>query len=223
MAESWPRHNVRADLTKELDGVDVDVEAAVNAAELLVRCFAGGGKLLAFGNGGSAACAQHLAGEFVCRMVRVRAPLPAIALTADTALLTAIANDFGYEQVFARQVAAIGRPEDVALAISTSGRSANVLAGVAAARRLDMPVIGLVGAGPSPLHQLADVAIAAGSDHTARVQEIHLVVQHALCASVEAALFDDVPPADAADHGVVGWAELVTLRAGWRQKLGTGA
>jgi len=197
--QPWPRHRLRAHLSRALAGAAVDLDAVADAAELLVRCFGRGGKVLIFGNGGSAACAQHLAGEFVCRMTRIRPPLPAIALTADTALLTAIANDFGFERVFSRQVEALGRPEDVALAISTSGRSPNVLAAVTAARRLGMATVGLAGAAPSPLHQLADVTVAAAADGTGRVQEIHLAVQHALCGSVEAALFESLPD-DAADQ-----------------------
>lgn len=215
---------IRSALRSSLAGIDVDVAAAVEAAELLARCFARGGKLLTFGNGGSAACAQHLAAEFVCRLSRVRAPLPALALTADTALLTAIANDFGYERVFARQVQALARPPDVVLAVSTSGHSPNVLAGVDAARQLGVESVGLSGAGPSPLHEVCDITISAAGQAAARVQELHTVVQHALCAAVETALFDGPRRPDgwrrfgSARRGVLSWDELTVQRARWRRR-----
>jgi D-sedoheptulose 7-phosphate isomerase len=176
-----------------LSGVAVPVDAVRPAAAALVCCFREKGKVLIFGNGGSAACAQHLAAEFVGRMVRDRPPLGAVALTADTAVLTAIANDYGFEQVFARQIAALGRPGDVALAISTSGASPNVLAGVATARSLGMVSIGLVGGGRTPLRERVDHPIVMPTTDTKQVQELHLVVQHALCGSVEATLFPDPP------------------------------
>jgi rfaE bifunctional protein nucleotidyltransferase chain/domain len=209
-------------MASHLDGTRVDLDAAVRAAAMLVRCFAGEGKVLIFGNGGSAASAQHFAGEFIGRMLVDRAPLPALALTADATVITAIANDFGFEQIFARQLRALGRPGDVAVAISTSGRSPNVLAGMETARQLGMGSIGLVGAGISPLQQLVDVAISATSTVTTQAQETHVSVQHALCASVEAALFgctplEDTPPATRRGNGVVGWDELLQLRAGWRR------
>lgn len=186
---------VRTTLVGYLGDLRIDVEAAVSAALMLVGCFTAGGKLLIFGNGGSAACAQHLAAELVGRMQLDRDPLPAIALTTDTSVLTAIANDFGFAQVFARQVRALGRPGDVLLAISTSGRSANVLAAVAAGRGRGISSIGLVGAGVNPLGTAVDVAIGTASADPARAQEAHLVVQHGLCASVEAALFGSGAPA----------------------------
>lgn len=192
-----------ATLRERLDD-RVDVAAAVEAAALLVECFATGGKLLIFGNGGSAACAQHLAAELVGRMLADRPPLPAIALTADTAVLTAIANDFGYADVFARQVRALGRPGDLTLAISTSGRSANVLAAVAAGRARGIRSIGLIGVDGTPLGRTVDVAITVAAAEPARAQEMHLVVQHALCASVERALF----PAAGANPAATEQAEV---------------
>lgn len=168
-------------------------ESIVDAAHTLVTCFADRGKLLVFGNGGSAACAQHLAAELVGRMRFDRPPLPALALTADTAVLTAIANDYGFAEVFARQVRALGRPGDAMMAISTSGRSSNVLAAVAAGRELGLRSIALVGAGATPLSQSVDIAIRVSASDPARAQELHLMVQHALCESVEAALFGPAP------------------------------
>jgi D-sedoheptulose 7-phosphate isomerase len=183
------RELLRATMAGRLGNRAGAATAIVDAAAMLVTCFAGGGKVLVFGNGGSAACAQHLAAELVGRMLFDRPPLPAIALTADTAVLTAIANDFGYAHVFARQVQALGQPGDVALAISTSGRSANVLAAVAAGGARGMRSIGLLGAGNPPLSRAVDVAVSVPSADPGRAQELHLAVQHALCAGVEAALF----------------------------------
>src|SRR5207253_9935133 len=159
-------------------------------------------KVLIFGNGGSAADAQHMATELVGRfLVPVRRALPAIALTTDTSALTAIANDFGFERVFARQVEALGRRGDVALAISTSGTSANVLAGVRAAQAAGLTTVGLCGAPGCPLCELADVAIAAPPGSTARVQEAHLAIEHALCRAVEHRLFEPQGPAAPNDSG----------------------
>jgi D-sedoheptulose 7-phosphate isomerase len=191
---SWPADALTTFLTGFLGEARVAVEPIVSAATLLVRSFANDGKVLIFGNGGSAACAQHFAAEFVGRMLLDRAPLPAIALTADPIIVTAIANDYGFEQVFARQVRALGRPGDVAIAISTSGRSPNVLAGVEAAREREMSTIGLVGSGPSPLRTMVDVVIAATAPGAAPAQQAHLLVQHALGASVEAVLFGGSVP-----------------------------
>jgi D-sedoheptulose 7-phosphate isomerase len=187
--------------------------AAVSTA--LAQCFSAGGTLLTFGNGGSAACAQHMAAEFVGRMSRIRPPLPAIALTADTALLTAVANDFGFEQVFARQIDALGRPGDVALAISTSGDSANVLAGVRAAAGRGLLTVALTGPGPSALHDRADLVASVRGPGAQRVQEGHLAVGHALCGAVEALLFDG--PLPVAPSRLVGWDDLQVLRARWRR------
>jgi D-sedoheptulose 7-phosphate isomerase len=161
----------------------------VEAASAIEKCLRAGGKILLFGNGGSAADAQHIAAEFVGRFARERAPLPALALTTDTSALTAIGNDYGFEQVFARQVRALGRPGDVAVAISTSGRSPNVLAGVGAARERGMTVIGLAGRGGGALAEAADICITVPSDDTARIQECHLTIEHAMCEAVERLLF----------------------------------
>jgi D-sedoheptulose 7-phosphate isomerase len=144
-----------------------------------------GGKLLLFGNGGSAADAQHIAAELLGRFLLDRPALPAVALADNSAALTAIANDYGYADVFARQVTGLGAPGDVALAISTSGDSANVLTGVAAARALGMGTIGLTGAGGGRLAAAVDVCIAVPADETPRIQEAHTVVGHVLCELVE--------------------------------------
>jgi phosphoheptose isomerase len=165
--------------------------AIVRAAELAAHAFRSGGRLLAFGNGGSAADAQHLAAELAGRYLRERPGLPAIALTANTSDLTAIGNDYGFDHVFARLVEAHGREGDVAVAISTSGNSANVLAGVEEARRRGLAVVGLAGRGGGKLAHAVDVPIVVPSDATPRIQETHITVVHLLCELIDDAL---LPP-----------------------------
>lgn len=159
------------------------------AAALLTESFRSGGRLLLFGNGGSAADAQHLAAEFTGRFVREREALPAIALSANTSDLTALGNDYGFDKVFARLVAAYGRPGDVALAISTSGQSPNVLEAVREARQRGLRTLGLTGRGGGKLAPAVEVAIVVPSGDTQRIQEAHIAVGHALCELVEEALF----------------------------------
>jgi len=159
------------------------------AAAMVASVFRAGGKLLLFGNGGSAADAQHIAGELTGRFHRERQALPAIALSANTSDLTAIGNDYGYEHVFARLVAAYGRDGDAALAISTSGNSPNVLAAVREARSRGLRTIGLTGCGGGKLAPAVDVAVVVPSDDTQRIQESHIAVGHVLCELVEEALF----------------------------------
>jgi rfaE bifunctional protein nucleotidyltransferase chain/domain len=199
-------------------GVELDRVAAAAAA--LVTCFRSGGKVLLFGNGGSAADAQHMAAELVGRFLLERRALPAIALTTDTSALTAIANDFGFEQVFARQIEALGRREDAAVAISTSGRSPNVLAGVRAAAAAGMRTIAIVGPGGSELERLADVAVVVDAEGPA-LQEGQLTVEHALCEIVESALSEtgtDVRASGEARSKVVEWDELLARRERWRER-----
>lgn len=154
----------------------------------LARVLGGGGRLLAAGNGGSAAQAEHLAAELLGRYRRDRRPLSGLALGTEGAALTAIDNDFGPDDVFTRQVEAHGRPGDVFLALSTSGRSANVLAAVATARAVGMTTWGLTGAAPNPLAGACDDALCVASGSTATVQEVHQVVIHLLCAALDRAL-----------------------------------
>jgi len=156
------------------------------AVDLVVEALSEGNKLVLFGNGGSAADAQHIAAELVGRFAHDRKPLSAVALTTDTSALTAIANDYGYEQVFARQVRALALPGDVALAISTSGRSPSVLRGVEACHQRGVRVIALTGGDGGPLLAMADVGLlVAGTRHTARIQETHLLVGHVICELVD--------------------------------------
>ncbi|HEX8671642.1 MAG TPA: D-sedoheptulose 7-phosphate isomerase [Longimicrobium sp.] len=164
--------------------------AIIAAADLLVESFRGGGKLLLCGNGGSAADCQHVAAEFVSllRQDRPRAALPAIALTTDTSFLTARANDFGFDEVFSRQVEALGRPGDVLMGISTSGNSRNVIHAVRTAREQGVRTIGLLGEGGA-LTELVDAAVVIPSTNTQHVQEAMLAVEHILCELTESHLF----------------------------------
>jgi D-sedoheptulose 7-phosphate isomerase len=164
------------------------VSAVVGAADLMTAALRDGGKVLAFGNGGSAADATHLAAELVGRYLLDRDGFPAIALSDNTSALTAISNDYGYERVFARQVEALGRRGDVALGISTSGRSPNVLAGLSAARAGGLGTVALTGSDGGELRDAADVCIVVPSGETPRVQEGHTIVAHILCELVERAL-----------------------------------
>jgi len=166
------------------------VKEVAAAAELVIECLRGGGKLLLCGNGGSAADAQHVAAEFVGRFVTERKGLPAIALTTDSSALTALANDYGFDHVFSRQVHALGRPGDVLIAISTSGNSTNVIEAVAAAHLVGIRCIGLLGRDGGRLRTLVDLPIVVPAAETARIQECHGLVGHLLCASVDSALTD---------------------------------
>lgn len=158
------------------------------AAEILVSAYASGHKALFFGNGGSAADAQHLAAEFLGRFLRERQPLPALALHANTSVVTAIGNDYGYDRVFSRQLEALARPGDVAVGISTSGNSANVIEALRRARELGVHTIGLTGASGGAMAEVVDVLIAIPSDQTPRIQECHILAGHALCDAVESAI-----------------------------------
>lgn len=160
----------------------------LRAAEVLIACYRGGGKAIFCGNGGSAADAQHLAAEFLGRYLLERRPLPALALHANTSALTAIANDYGYEQVFSRQLEALARPGDVLVGLSTSGNSASVVEALQVARRLGLTSIALTGAGGGRLAPLADILLAVPSTETPRIQENHILIGHCLCQAVEQAL-----------------------------------
>lgn len=169
-------------------------DALVAAIGHVTAALRAGRKLLLFGNGGSAADAQHIAAEFVNRFRMDRRPLPAIALTTDTSALTSIANDFGYEQVFAKQIRALGQPGDVAIAISTSGNAANVLAAIPACRDLGITVIALTGGSGGRLAPLADVSLCVDATaETARIQETHILIGHVICELVDLQLFGGAP------------------------------
>lgn len=175
----------------KLASVDALAPAIARAGSLLAASLRGGGKLLVCGNGGSAADAQHFSAELLGRYERERDGLPAIALHADTSTVTAVANDYGYEQVFARQVRALGRPGDVLLAISTSGNSPGILRALEAAKQAGLGVVALTGrdgGALAPLLRPADIEIRVPAQVTARIQEVHILVLHCLCE-----LIDELP------------------------------
>jgi D-sedoheptulose 7-phosphate isomerase len=163
--------------------------ATLAIADAITAAMRKGGKLLLAGNGGSAGDAQHIAGEFLSRLNFDRNPLPAIALTTDTSVLTAIGNDYGYDKVFERQVRGLARPGDVLIAISTSGRSPNIMAALKAAREMDVVTVGFTGEGKREMNALCDLTLAAPSASTPQIQQIHIVAAHAICGLVELELF----------------------------------
>ncbi len=162
---------------------DPQLRAVIHAiADIITDAFRGGGKLLIAGNGGSAADAQHIAGEFLSRLNFDRNPLPAIALTTDSSVLTAIGNDYGFDRAFERQVRGLGRAGDVFIAISTSGRSPNIVAALKAARETGLITVGLTGtAANGAMQPLCDYCLAAPSAETPLIQQIHIVAAHAIC------------------------------------------
>jgi D-sedoheptulose 7-phosphate isomerase len=163
----------------------------IGMAEATVAAMRNGGKLLVAGNGGSAADAQHIAGEFISRLMYDHAPLPAIALTTDTSAITATANDYGYEQVFERQVLGLGQAGDVFLGISTSGNSPNVIRALTAAKARGMVTLGFAGQAGGKMAGLCDRLLAAPSTWTPIIQQIHITAAHIFCALVERAMFPE--------------------------------
>ena len=167
------------------------LQSVCRAAEIVMAGLQSGGKLLLAGNGGSAADAQHIATELVVRFKKNRRALPAIALTTDSSALTAIGNDLGFEHLFSRQIEALGRPGDVFLGISTSGRSPNILAACRAAREAGMAVVGLTGATGGAMNDLCDALVRVPSDDTPFIQQVHIAIGHTLCAIAEESLEDE--------------------------------
>ncbi|HAG50704.1 MAG: phosphoheptose isomerase [Deltaproteobacteria bacterium GWC2_42_51] len=159
------------------------------SAELIAEAFKAGNKLLLCGNGGSAADAQHLAAEFVNRFAIERPPLPAIALSTDTSILTSIGNDYSFDQAFSKQIKAIGKEGDILLAISTSGESKNVIMAVKVARDMGIKAIGLTGKGGGKMAKMVDILLNVDSNITARIQEVHITVGHIICELVDHILF----------------------------------
>ena len=164
-------------------------EVLIDAGNIIANSISNGGKLLLCGNGGSAADAQHLAAEFVSKLARDRDPLPALALTVDSSMITAIGNDYGYENIFVRQISANGASGDVLLAISTSGSSLNVVKAAAQAKEMGIKVIGLTGQKSGSLDDHCDVVLKAPSEITAVIQECHILIEHSLCEHVENEIF----------------------------------
>jgi D-sedoheptulose 7-phosphate isomerase len=165
------------------------VAATVVIADRIARSLKKGGKVLIAGNGGSAADAQHIAAELVGRFVNDRKALAAIALTTDTSALTAIGNDYGFDKIFSRQIEALGRKGDVFIAISTSGKSENILAALQAAGKQGLINVGFTKAAKTPMHKLSDFVLPAPSDETALIQQLHITAAHAICHLVERELF----------------------------------
>ncbi|MDA8125709.1 MAG: D-sedoheptulose 7-phosphate isomerase [Deltaproteobacteria bacterium] len=161
----------------------------VRAVEAVTRALKAGRKILLFGNGGSAADAQHLAAEFVNRFLIERPPLPAIALTTDTSVITSIGNDYDFADIFSKQIRAIGRKGDVAWGMSTSGTSANVVKGLEAAKKIGMVTIGLTGRDGGDIGRIVDHSLNVASASTPRIQEVHITVGHAICEMVDFKLF----------------------------------
>ncbi len=214
--------SLRADLAKTC-GKDI-----VRAAELIIECIEKGNKVLVFGNGGSASDAQHIAAEFVGRYVLERKPLPAIALTVDTSALTAIGNDYGFDAIFERQVEALGVAGDVVIAITTSGKSPNVVRAVEKARAMGLKIIGLTGAKGADFARSCDAGIAIPALVTARIQECHITVGHILCEAVDASVSGALRAAKPASGERRSTAEkernlqeLVQLRARWKAEKRT--
>lgn len=179
LTDAFQRHS---ETFKNLENVLPEIE---NAAVLLLEAVSKNRKVLSCGNGGSAADAQHFAAEFVCKYKDDRRPLPAIALTVDTSIVTAIGNDYGFEYIFSRQVEALGEEGDVLVAITTSGSSKNVLAAMESARKKGMKIIVLTGFKGEKLKQDADAVVAIPSEETARIQEMHGLIIHAWCEFID--------------------------------------
>jgi phosphoheptose isomerase len=177
--------------TKTLQSVRALAPQVERAAELIVTCLTSGAKLLVFGNGGSAADAADFTTEFACRFVEDRRPYPALNLSQGGSLITATGNDYGFDEIFARQVQAFGKHGDVAIAISTSGNSANIRRGIEAARQLGLNTIALLGRDGGKCAGIADVDLIVQSDSTARIQEAHKFLLHVICEVCEGRLARD--------------------------------
>lgn len=178
-----------AQLMRDMHADNELCQASADAAALCVDALKNGRKILICGNGGSAADAQHWAGELVSRFYYDRPGLPAIALTTDTSILTAIGNDYGYERVFSRQIEALGAEGDVMLALSTSGNSSNIIAALKSARERGIKTVGFTGKTGGKMRDLCDVIVSIPSESTPRIQEGHEVLGHTICGLIEAAIF----------------------------------
>jgi D-sedoheptulose 7-phosphate isomerase len=169
--------------------IQQNAEALLQVVRMIVKAFKEGNKVLLFGNGGSAADAQHIAAEFVNRFLIDRPSLPAIALTTDTSILTSIANDYAFADVFAKQVKALGREGDVAIGISTSGAAANVIKAIRVARDMGIQTVGLTGKDGGELARIVDLALLVDSPSIPRIQEVHITIGHVVCEMVDRMLF----------------------------------
>ena len=170
--------------------IETNVDNIIKAADMLASCFKSGNKVLIFGNGGSAADAQHLAAEFVNRFQIERPPLAAMALTTDTSILTSVGNDYYFDEIFSKQIQALGKKGDIAWGISTSGNSANVLKAIAAAHKIGMTTIGMTGRA-GKLGACANLVFSVASDTTARIQETHIMLGHIVCDLLERKMYPE--------------------------------
>ena len=181
--------NLSIEAKQKFLGEESQLKEFARAVTCLVKCYKNGGRIYIAGNGGSAADAQHLAAEFVSKLARDRAPLPAEALTVDSSALTAIGNDYGYDEIFARQIIGKMRPEDIFLAITTSGNSKNILRALEECKNMSLPSILFTGHQGGKARGLADYCIIASGESTATIQELHIVLAHSICECVEIELF----------------------------------
>lgn len=185
------KENVR-ELTEILSGLEASLQPAWGeAVEAVCRCLKSGGKILAFGNGGSAAEAQHFVAELVNKFLKKRPAIRAISLTTDTSILTSVGNDLAFDRIFSRQIEALGVAEDVALALSTSGTSPNIVKAVESARKMGLVTVAMTGLGGGALAGAVDHLLAVPSANTPRIQEAHLFLLHRLALEVERRLFED--------------------------------
>ncbi len=168
-------------------------DTIVNVSKIIIDCYRNGGKIILIGNGGSAADAQHIAAEFVGKFKLERKSLPAIALTTNTSILTALSNDYGYETIFSRQLDSLAKDKDILIAITTSGNSSNILKAVENAKLRNIKVVGMTGKNGGKLKDMADITIRIPSDNTPRIQEAHITIGHIICGLVENALFGGEP------------------------------
>jgi D-sedoheptulose 7-phosphate isomerase len=181
-------------LSVKEDFIKRNTSSLIHLAEHLSKAFTNNKKLLICGNGGSAADAQHLAAEFVNRFQLERKPLPALALTTDTSIITSVANDYSYDEVFSKQINALGVQGDILLAISTSGRSENVLSAIRTAKKKGLYTVGFIGGDGGEMRRLVDLALVVKSDQTPRVQETHILAGHLICELVDYILFQRDSP-----------------------------
>ena len=179
---------IKTNISVQEELLESQIESIEKAVQLIVDCLKNGNKVIFLGNGGSASQAEHLAGELVGRFLKDRKPLPALALTDNSSLITALANDYSFEEIFSRQIEALAKSNDVVIGLSTSGNSANVLKAIEKAKELNIKTIGLCGP-EGQLNQLADLAITVKGESSDRIQEGHILVGHIICQLVEEALF----------------------------------
>ena len=173
------------EISKNFEALDKSIDQIIDASKIMISSLKEGGKILFCGNGGSAADAQHLAAELIGRYKKKRDPIAGLALTTDTSIITAIANDFGYENIFSRQISALGKPNDVLYAISTSGKSENIVMAIDAARERNMHVIGITGENGNLMDDKCDLLIKVPSKSPDRIQEMHIAIGQIICEIIE--------------------------------------